>query len=569
MPNNSRKLLGNTPRRGGVGYIFVEIMRNFDGLNGLFAAHQMNEQHRNPIRRRLFGSDGPCLMLTLLLAGLALVGYWQTPKRINHNCAILLQQAGVFLDGGMPYCDFVDNNPPLITYLNVIPVALARVLGVSAITTFHGMVVGLMLVSMLEILFLLRQPLSGLRPPQRWLVLLAWAALSLVVDWQGDFGQREHLFVLLYVPYLFLRILRFRGGSVAAWLAIVLGIQVAVGSSLKPHFLLAVAGVEAALLVGSRRWRLIARPEIVAAAIVVTAYAAHWLFVPTAMREAFFYRWVPFFCRGYGAYNAGFRQILDGFRDSPLSMAALTGVLIAALLCTQRRGRFHVHLSATVAFAIMGLLLLLVQHKGWSYHYIPFYAAGFLALATAIVAGGRRWVSDKGLWAGGSLLLGAGTDVVYGAGEHPGGVALGCSAAANCRAPHAAGRSRADGGHFRAAYLSDVASDRPSAGQPLPLLHADRHLVRGRKTDRGPADLSQSGRGSGRRTTLSGRVARNVERLRPRLIVVNDSRGWQGLPPNFNTFEYLVHCGWCQSTLAAYHETDGLKEWKVFERNTP
>ena len=177
----------------------------------------MNQQYHNPAYRRAFGLDGPCLTLTLLLAGLALAGFWQAPKRINHDCAILLQQAGVFLDGGMPYCDFVDNNPPLITYLNVIPVALARMLGISPITTFHAIVVGLLLVSTLEILFLLQQRLSGLRLPQRWLVLLAWAALTLVVDWQGDFGQREHLFVLLYAPYLFLRILRFRGGSVAIW----------------------------------------------------------------------------------------------------------------------------------------------------------------------------------------------------------------------------------------------------------------------------------------------------------------------------------------------------------------
>ena len=435
-------------------------------------------------------------------------GLLAAPKRINHDCAALLQEAGVFLDGGMPYCDFVDNNPPLITYLNVVPVALARLLGISPITTFHGIVVGLLLASTLEILFLLRQRSSGLRPPQRWLVLLAWAALSLLVDWQGDFGQREHLFVLLYVPYLFLRILRFRGGSVATWLAVVLGIQAAVGASLKPHFLLAAAGVEAALLVASRRWRLVARPENVAAAIVVTAYAAHWLFVPAAMREAFFYRWVPFFCRGYGAYDAGFRQILDGFRDSPLSMTALTGALIAALLCIRRRRRLHAYLLAMVAFAVAGLLLLLVQHKGWSYHYVPFYAAGFLSLAMAVVAGGRRRVSDKWLWGGGSLVFGALTLVWFTGRESARTeITRGRGAAANCRALHAAGRPRADGGHFGAAYLPDVASDRSSAGQPLPLLCAVGHPVRGSGADRRPADLSQSGTGPGRRTTFPGRVA--------------------------------------------------------------
>ena len=69
------------------------------------------------------------------------------------------------------------------------------------------------------------------------------------------------------------------------------------GVSLKPHFLLDAVAVEVALMLASRRWRTVLRPECVALAGVVTAYVAHWLFVPAAMREAFFCRWVPLILR--------------------------------------------------------------------------------------------------------------------------------------------------------------------------------------------------------------------------------------------------------------------------------
>ena len=67
-------------------------------------------------------SDGLWLGIALLLVGLALVGVWQTPERINADCALRLQEAELLLNGAVPYLDFVDIDRPLITYLNVLPV---------------------------------------------------------------------------------------------------------------------------------------------------------------------------------------------------------------------------------------------------------------------------------------------------------------------------------------------------------------------------------------------------------------------------------------------------------------
>jgi hypothetical protein len=59
----------------------------------------------------------------------------------------------------------------------------------------------------------------------------------------------------------------------------------------------------------------------------------------------------------------------------------------------------------------------------------------------------------------------------------------------------------------------------------------------------------------------------DVVRLQPRLIVVHDSAGWQGLPKGFNTLEYLVYCGWIQDAVTPYYrELPSPEGWRVFER---
>jgi hypothetical protein len=61
-------------------------------------------------------------------------------------------------------------------------------------------------------------------------------------------------------------------------------------------------------------------------------------------------------------------------------------------------------------------------------------------------------------------------------------------------------------------------------------------------------------------------LGEDVGRFRPRLIIVQDGSGWLGLPAGFNTFEYLVDSGWAKEALAPYGELPSPAGWKVLER---
>jgi len=173
--------------------------------------------------RRSLASIDPWLVAALLLIAVAAIGVWRMPERINLDCAMFLQMGDAIWDGAVPYRDFVDTNMPLIFYLNVIPAGIARMCNVSPIPVFHACVLLLVLLTTLELDVLLRKPRLGMFAARRGLTLLIWVGFYLLADYHGEAGQREHLFIILYVPYLFLRILRHRGGAAPAGFAALLG----------------------------------------------------------------------------------------------------------------------------------------------------------------------------------------------------------------------------------------------------------------------------------------------------------------------------------------------------------
>jgi hypothetical protein len=390
--------------------------------------------------------------------------------------------------------------------------------------------------------------------------------------------------VLTYVPYLLLRILRYRKGSVAIWFAVLLGLQAGLGTSLKPHFLAEAVVVEIVLVLSSRRWRTLVQPECLALVGVVTAYVAHWLFVPAAMRDAFFFRWVPLICSGYRSCDASYRDIAERILYSPFSPAALVGVLAAVLLLSMRRRlRLNLYLLALATFAVMGMAMLWFQHKGFTYHSIPFDTAGLLCLTMVGLSNGKRERtsgvtkrSPLASWraiAGRCLMLGIFFGLLL-------AWFVGRPNSARPDSPEYAALRQIVGQRTRPGdrVLVIVNSTRPAypmlvqlgcrtGGRyltcfPIAYLYAgveptgDRPVYR--RYDEAPA---------GERLFLD-ELRDDVKQFQPRLIIVHAGPGWFGLPKNFNTFEYLRYTGWAQQSLKPYREIPGPQGWKVFERRS-
>lgn len=300
------------------------------------------------------------------------------PLGINSDSAMYLECGRQLLEGKVPYRDFVDLNPPLIMYLSTIPNLVGRAFGISSITAFNVLVAGLVGWSGYRFHRFLRN---------RWLTLGALAA-SLValylrhpppnVTGYRPFGQREHLMVLLFLPFFAVRMIRHEDPArIRRREAILVGIAAGLGLALKPHFLLLAAAPEVYWLLRRGGLRRLVDPEILAVAGVHVAYGLHFLLVPSAMRDEYFHRWTPLVWSGYDAFHATTGYLLSYAADF------IAVVLVACAIAVFRRRADRRYLPMA-AMALAGLLLYLGQRKGWVYHLVPAWTGASLIFALAL-----------------------------------------------------------------------------------------------------------------------------------------------------------------------------------------
>jgi hypothetical protein len=336
----------------------------------------------------------PLLCMAVACVGLVVVAALAR-EWVHPDCAMYLYTGELILDGQVPYVDFVEVNPPLVMYVSVIPVAIARLLGVAPIVVFNVLVSLLAVWGALALVRYLPRVLPQLGEPHRHVCAVSWLAFSFWVLIGGprlglptgaigsDYGQREHLLVLGFLPMLLLRWSRWeeprlRIGTVEA---VATGAVAGLVCALKPMFVLVPVVVELHGLVARHRRRALRAPEIIAACAVGVAYAAHLAFVPASMRAAFLHRWLPLALERYQAYGATWDEL-----------AALPSVRVAAILLIafvlpwgERYRRMLRSIYPLASLCLGGVVAMLAQKKGWYYHVIPIHAAVWMTVTLVVV----------------------------------------------------------------------------------------------------------------------------------------------------------------------------------------
>ncbi len=322
-------------------------------------------------------------LLAAILAGGLLV---QMSSVINHDTAWYLYSGERFLEGGRLYRDiFVDVNPPLVLLLTLPATALARWLGVFPVDVFvvYGFV--LIALSLAATARILRADQQLAPPMRRGFIVLA--ALAMTVCTMGEFGQREHLLIVLALPYLCLLALRASDVPVNRLLAAAAGGAAALGFALKPHFLLIPIGLEIYRAAVSKRVGALVRPETLSLAGVGLLYGAGVaLLVPEYLD-----RIVPY---ALEVYNNAFRHPLWVVLFRPETLL----VPIALVLCLRQRPAIHGLPLSGVMFvtAVCTFAAYTAQAKGWRYQLYPTTASLFLGFSYFALAQWRGRLRDCG-----------------------------------------------------------------------------------------------------------------------------------------------------------------------------
>ena len=293
----------------------------------------------------------------------------QTSQPLNHDVGWLLLGARRLLAGAALYREaFVDVNPPTSLALFAPALAAAHALGLSEIAALRAWLFALCIGSLLVCRGLLAR-LFAHEPAvlaRGFLLVLSFVVLVLP---NRDFGQREHVIVLLLLPYLMGAALRARGHALALRLALPIGAGAGVAALLKPQYALVVAAAELVVAAQRRELRAVAGAELAAFAVSVAAgaLAIAWL-QPDYHRIA-----LPLAAETYGAYQS---QLASLVRASDLAL--LAGALLAAALVS-RGGSARTLALLLAGASVAAWLAHLLGGTWWDYHRLPLRA---FALAT-------------------------------------------------------------------------------------------------------------------------------------------------------------------------------------------
>ncbi len=302
----------------------------------------------------------------------------------NHDVAWLLNVGRRMLDGDRMFVDIVETNPPLIVWLSTFIVGSAKVLGIAPLQLYRVVVITAAAVSAFACYRIARP--GG---EERAVIIGLGAALITLALPGYDFGQREHLLIILALPYFIsaAMYLHHSGESRVAT-----GVAAGLGFALKPHFLPAWIAAEV-LLASKRGSGALRRAEGMAVLTTLIAYAAL----------------VLVFAPDYPTQAARLAPLYYGFAIKPL--ATLLGdprfeavAIVMALTLTVvflRRSRDDSVLVVVEAAALMLTGAVLLQRKGFSYHWYP--ALSLTLLATIIAVSSLTSRAPKVV--GGTLFL--------------------------------------------------------------------------------------------------------------------------------------------------------------------
>lgn len=310
------------------------------------------------------------LPLVLLLCLLALVlgyklPYWFLhPLSISPDQSVYLEMAQLILQGKTPYLDFFDFNPPLIMYLSVIPVLVSRLMQLPVPFGFNLFILGLHILVTIFCGWLIYSYRTIYKPLLFVPVLLAFAAFT--PGLVSDLGQREHIFTLLFMPFLMVRGLTYSGKSPGQFSLLVSGLLAGLGLSLKPQFVFIWLLGELGFYLKGRSLKPLLSLEIKACLLVPLVYGLCFLLLPGGARDIYFNDAVPVYLYGSSWNSRCIMHMLCGFEyfAEPFTQILLALFLAPFIRTSAFCAPLVLLLSGSLAGYFSGM-------QAWTYRLLP------------------------------------------------------------------------------------------------------------------------------------------------------------------------------------------------------
>ncbi len=300
----------------------------------------------------------------------------QSVAIINLDVAWHLWVAQSIMDGSQLYIDIIEPNMPLIYYLRMPVIWLADILSMSEIT----MIIVVQIMVAFICFFLTRHIIinttniskllkSGLICAVCYAIFLLPIALYVVT-----FGEKEHIFITLAIPYFFLTYAAIENTKFSIKIRIIVAILAAIGICIKPFFVFPFFAAEIYLAISKKKISSLFRLEsLIIGGIGVAYLVAVYLIYPE-----YFDKQMPLNTYGYTSFSITSMLISFGHSLSQL----LPSVMVIVIVSRLKTSNF---LSFFITIFIACIFTGGLQFKGWAYHMIPAMALGAILLIEPLI----------------------------------------------------------------------------------------------------------------------------------------------------------------------------------------
>lgn len=310
---------------------------------------------------------------------LCIVAYWiQIHLYLHKDVAILSHTAAQILQGQTYAHDIFEPNPPLIFYLHALPILLAQLTGIKIIYVLRLVLLAFIILSVVSSRLLLRKII--VMKEERYctdfqlLNIISYGiALALLYLPAEEFGQREHFFIILTLPYIILAVYRLQHHALKIEFALGIGFMAGLGFAIKPFFLSTLLLIELWMLLKKKKCLLGSRPEFIIAGLVIVIYALGVVvFYPDYLRVVL-PLWMPYYCGIIGSWT--------DLLSCPLFLWCGTALVLAYYETNERNS----NLKQVLAISIAGTLIsYLIPQVTWYYHILPAVSLTFVYFSVVI-----------------------------------------------------------------------------------------------------------------------------------------------------------------------------------------
>lgn len=309
-------------------------------------------------------------MLTSVVALFILSAFVQQHQFFNHDTSWLLEASRRMFLGGDYENNFFENNPPWILYIYLIPSIISYYSHIHIIIAYQAFVFLLAGLSLVMCFSLLKDIITTDDTIVREVLFITLAFIFLLLPGYA-FGQREHLLVILTMPYFLLIVARLQGSACSSIFSGAVGVFAGAAFLMKPYFLPTLVLAECCYLIHQKRLTACFRPETLMIGFTALIYAIlivlrHPDYIHHVMPLAI--RWCA-----VGHYQPWAWVTAS----SILFLCVIASYFLIATLEYNRYGIFTLILFVV----LVGFLFsYFIQHTNWYYHQYPAFSMAILLL---------------------------------------------------------------------------------------------------------------------------------------------------------------------------------------------